>query len=398
MLRAPVILLLFAAVAWAQDEAETHRFKEPAHNRKCGMLVPPKLRKKETVPLLLALPDTAGLGSLELDRWRHEAMLNRWAVLSLDIMTSRKRGWHPKEQLEMQEDMEATLAALEEAMKRAPIDKTAIILRGHSGGTYLTLWLGLRRPDLFLGICGDGVVFFKEAIPVDDKYEKVKPDLDLPILLYRGELDNTRARKGTEQARDQLKKAGYKNVTYKTVPKLGHLPDVKTFVTWAKELLKSTKKQRQAVRKLLIEADKIRAQLAKGTSRSVYSKLAKLVQQEAKAGVSVGGAELVAEVSKRALTLMQQAKTMEAGGRMVEAAEVYADVDNTYFPLPVGKAARAEKKRLKQTDAFKADEILRKALRYFNRGDKDKAFTLFEKIMQQYPDTPAAKIANETMK
>ena len=208
MLRAPVILLLLAAVAWAQDEAETHRFKEPAHNRKCGMLVPPKLRKKETVPLLLALPDTAGLGSLELDRWRHEAMLNRWAVLSLDIMTSRKRGWHPKEQLEMQEDMEATLAALEEAMKRAPIDKTAIILRGHSGGTYLTLWLGLRRPDLFLGICGDGVVFFKEAIPVDDKYEKVKPDLDLPILLYRGELDNTRARKGTEQARDQLKKAG----------------------------------------------------------------------------------------------------------------------------------------------------------------------------------------------
>ena len=385
-------------MAWAQDEAETHRFKEPAHNRKCGMLVPPRLKKKQTVPLLVTLPDTGGLGSLELDRWRHEAMLNRWAVLSLDIMTSRKRGWHPKEQLEMQEDMEATLAAIDEALKRAPIDKTAIILRGHSGGTYLTMWLGLRRPDLFLGICGDGVVFFKEAIPANDKYETVKPDLDMPILLYRGELDNTRARKETEQARDLLKKAGYKNVTFKTVPKLTHTPDVSTFVTWTKELLKSTKKQRHAVRKLLIEADKIRAQLAKGSNRGAYSKLAKLLDQEAKAGVSAGGAELVAEVSKRALTLMQQAKTMEADGRMVEAAEVYTDVDNTYYPLPVAKAARAEKKRIKATDAFKADEILRKALRYYNAGKKDKAFSLFEKIMQQYPNTPAAKIANETMK
>ena len=122
------------------------------------------------------------------------------------------------------------------------------------------------------------------------------------------------------------------------------------------------------------------------------------MEQEAKAGVSAGGAELVAEVSKRALSLMEQAKTMEEGGRMIEAAEVYADVDNTYFPLPVGKTARAEKKRLKQTDAFKADEILRRALRYFDRGDKEKAFSLFEKIMQQYPDTPAAKIANETMR
>ena len=54
-------------------------------------------------------------------------------------------------------------------------------MTGHSGGTYLTLWLGLRRPDLFLGICGRSCVYFKETVEFGE-LDKFEPDYELMSL------------------------------------------------------------------------------------------------------------------------------------------------------------------------------------------------------------------------
>ncbi|MFQ5844285.1 MAG: prolyl oligopeptidase family serine peptidase [Planctomycetota bacterium] len=393
----PAALVALTALAHAQDPGRIHRFKESAQNRKCGLYVPDGLRRKETVPLLVALPDTRGLAMHEIDQWRHLAFTHRFAVLSVDIMTSRERGWHPKEQVEMQKDMEAVLAAMEEARQRAPIDPTAVILRGHSGGTYLTLWLGLRQPELFLGICGDGVVFWKQTIPTG-KFERTRPRYDLPILLCHGALDYTRARKETATARDELKKAGYRNVTFKIIPDHEHLPHPQTCIDWMMDLIKSTAKSRKERRKLIGEVAKLRAEFKQGARSGTLRKLADLLAREEKYKVSAGAAALYAEVSERGRKILAQARELEQSGRLVEAKEIYVDLDRTYYPLPLGKEAREHKKRVVRGDAYKADVLLQEGLAAYRKGRKEKAFELFEKILRDYPETPAAKIANENMR
>ncbi|MHC4669153.1 MAG: hypothetical protein ACYTFD_12170 [Planctomycetota bacterium] len=258
------VLVLSVAVLAQEDYGTTYRLKimVGGESRKAGMFVPQGVKKNEVVPLLVAVPDTRGKAFLEIGQWQQMAYERRFAVFSVDINTSSQKGWHPSEQLEMQRDMEALVEGLKLGEQRAQeagvaIDTSARVITGHSGGTYLTLWLGLRRPDLFLAICGRSCVFHKEAVKFG-KFDTVKPNLSMPILIYRGELDHPIAKKQTELAKKTLDAAGFTNVKYRVIPKMIHESKPEICLQWFLEVLKQTQKGRKDVRRIAAEVEKLR--------------------------------------------------------------------------------------------------------------------------------------------
>jgi len=392
------VLVLAATPLAAQGErtyGETLRLKIDVggEERKIALFIPDNVKKGETFPLLVALPDTRGKAFLEVGQWQQPAFEKRFCVFSVDITTSGEQGWHPKEQLAMQRDMEAVTEGLkvarEEADKRGVlIDDSATVITGFSGGTYLTLWLGIRRPDLFLGVCGRCCVFHAETVEFS-KFDKVEPNKAMPIYLCYGEVDNPRVKKETELARKSLVEAGFKNVTLKVIPAMAHEPRPEVFLEWYGKLLKETEKPRREAMKIKVEAEKIKADIEAGKP-GAYTKLNKLVQQEAKVGVKGGASALLNEVLAGAKKRWEQAANLEADHQLQEAADAFSAIEKEYMPLDIAKEAREQRLKILHSDAFKAAEMLARAKELIDKGLRDKAVPILEKIAEQYGETPAA--------
>jgi len=163
-------LALLAGAASAQTNAsygETHRLKVDVEGslRKVGLFLPKNVGKDAYIPLVVALPDGSAAGGKafkEIGQYGQMAYEHRFAVLSVDISTSSTEGWHPKDSIAMERDVEAVMEAIEAAKVKAKefgirFDTSVTALRGHSGACYLALYLGLRRPDTFLVIGLNGV-------------------------------------------------------------------------------------------------------------------------------------------------------------------------------------------------------------------------------------------------
>lgn len=343
-----VALFMLSAQAWAQDYGTTHRLKVTAGGepRKAAFFVPKDIKKNEALPLVVAVPGTEGLAYTELGQWEVPASKGRFCVLSVDVMTSRARGWLPSEQVEMKNDMEAIDNALVEARKIAPIDDTAIVITGFSGGTYLTLWMGARRPDTFLGICGRACVFFKEATKFTAA-ENIKPNLDVPVLLYRGDADVTRAAKETELAAQSFKEAGFRSVTYRVIPKMSHESKPEVFLEWFATLLKETQKGRTAVKKIRKEVETLRQEMTAGIKAGFCGRVVALAGDEKRAGLKAGAQAFLDEVTARAKAAYDAAQALEGDGKIEEALAAYKAVEETYKPLEVAKEAAASRARLK---------------------------------------------------
>jgi len=383
-------LLVAAAAARAQNDAETTRFKVEVagESRKGGLLYPKDLRRNEELPLVVVIHE-AGKSFLELNEWAVPANKHRFAVVSVDVVSPE--GWAVSDQLVMQRDMEAVALAVDEARKNLPIDDTAIVLRGHLGGTYLALWMGIRRPDLFLGVCGSSCVYYKEMAPSEK--ERKALDLGQSILLVRGELDTPRVVKETEWARDDFQAAGFTRLTYTVVPKVSNVRNAEAFTEWVVKLFRETEKARKVLRKSRETLVRLRAEIEGGAKPSTYRELEALAAQDRKLGVNSGAGPLLEEVLARAGAVLQRAKAAEDAQHFAEAAELYKSVADAYAPLAVAKEAVKERQRILKSDAYKADELLQEALRLKEAGNDERAVTLLEKLLAQYPTTPAADSA-----
>jgi tetratricopeptide (TPR) repeat protein len=297
----------------------------------------------------------------------------------------------------MQRDAEAVVAALKVAREEAKkngveLDESATVLTGHSGGTYLTLWLGIRRPDLFMAICGRCCVFYPEMVEFS-KFEQTKPDMAMRIHIYHGELDNPRVKKETELAKKTLEKAGFTNVTSAVIPGMAHEPKPEVFLEWYLPLLKESEKGRKEGYKIKAETEKIRAEIITGRG-GAYGRLQKLVEKEKKSGAIGGGAvQLLDEVLAEAKKQLAAAENLEADNHLRDAAEAFAKVEKEYLPLDVAKEAREKRIKLLNSDPYKAADLLGKAKEYLEKGDRDRAVPVLEKIVNQYGETPAAEEA-----
>jgi len=397
-------LLFLCAAALAQEEyGPTHRIKVAVggKNRKAGLFIPNVIKKGQTVPMLVVVPDHRGKAFLEIGQWQQMAHDNRFAVFSVDCTTSsNKTPWHHSEQLDMQRDMEAVVEGLKAAREKAAeqgieLDGSATVISGFSGGGFLTMWLGLRRPDLFMGICGRSIVYFKETVKFS-KADSVKPNLAMPILLYRGELDLARPKKDTDAARKTLKAVGYTNVAYRVIPKMIHESKPDVCVKWFVDLLKKTAKGRKEARKIAAELDKLRPLIKAGKS-GVFGKLVKIVEREQKAGVNAGAQTLLDETLASAKKHWDMAANLEADNELAEAATMFRQIEKKYKPLGIAKEARAHRAKLIKSDAYKAAEMLVKARSYLDKDKKEKAFDLLQRIVDKYPDTIAGETAQRLL-
>ncbi len=309
-------ILLLAAAANAQEYGVSKRLKIRigGTNRKLVLFLPKGVKKSESLPLLVAVPDTRGQSYYEVGQWAQQAFEHRFAIFSVDIKSSGMQGWSPRDQLVMARDIEAVVDGMKMGIEWAEkngarIDRSAIVVTGHSGGTYLALWLGLRRPDLFLAVSGRSCVFHKETVEFG-KLDR-KPDFNQRIFIYRGELDHPRAIEQTDTAHRALLKAGYKNVKYEVVEKMTHESKPDVFLEWFYAVLKETSRGRADARRIANELVKVTEAIGKKRA-GAYGKLQKLVVREKKAGFSGGAATLMAEVMKVANKRYRDAEDAEA--------------------------------------------------------------------------------------
>jgi predicted esterase len=404
-MRRAAALLLLAAPLLGQAETsygETVRLKIDVggEERKIALFIPDGAKKGEVFPLLVALPDTRSKAMLEIGQWQQPAEEKRFCVFSVDINTSGEKGWHPKEQLEMQRDMEAVTEGMkvahEEAKKRGiQLDDSATVVTGHSGGTYLALWLGIRRPDLFLGICGRSCVFHKEAVEFS-QFDKVAPNKSMPIFLYYGEVDNPRVKKETDLAKKTLDGAGFTNVALKVEAGMAHESKPEVFLEWYGKILKETERARKESAKIRAEMEKLRPDVAAGKP-GAYGKLLKLVEQERKAGAQGGAAVLLAEVVAAATKRFDAAENLEADHQLRDAADAFGKIEREFMPLDIAKQARDKRLKILQSDELKAQEMLAKAKELIGKDLRDKAIPILEKIVEQYGDTPSADEARHLL-
>ncbi|NJN14649.1 MAG: prolyl oligopeptidase family serine peptidase [Planctomycetes bacterium] len=403
MARILLPFLLLAGLASAQEYGEDYRLKVEVagDTRKIAFFIPKDRKKNESLPLLVAIPDTKSKAFLEIGQWQQMGWERRFAVLSVDITTSSERGWHPSDQLEMQRDVEAVTEAIKLAFQTAAendvtLDPTATVLTGHSGGGYLTMWLGLRRPDLFLAVCGRSIVFHKDILK-RGKLDTEPPNFAMPFYLYRGELDHPRVSDQVQEAHKVLTDAGYKNVTYEVVPKMVHESKPEVFLEWYQKLLKSTAKGRADAIKIADEVKELREQHAAGRS-GIGSKLKKLVEREKKGGFPGGAGAFQGEITATARKEIEKAEGLEADGAVFEAADLLKEIEKSYTGFDISKEARELRSKLMKSNSYKAAEMLVKAKELREKGLDEKAAEMLVKITESYPDTPASAEAERLLK
>ncbi|MFI5401803.1 MAG: alpha/beta hydrolase family protein [Planctomycetota bacterium] len=398
-----LLLALPLAAQTAREYGKTHRLKIDVggEERKVALFIPDNVKKGEVLPLLVALPGGQTQASpedkakafLEIGQWQQPAFDRRFCVFSVDLSTSTPRGWHPKDQLEMQRDMEAVIEGLKVAREEAAktgvtLDDSATVVTGWSGATYLTLWMGIRRPDVFMAACGRGCVFHKEAVEFTE-FDKIAPDKAMPILLYYGEVDNPRVKKDTDLAKKTLEGAGFTKVSLQVVPAMAHESKPEVFLEWYGKILKETERPRKESAKIREELAKLRPDVA-AAKPGAYGKLLKLVEQEKKVGAKAGAAELLAGIVAEAKKAWDAAENIEADHQLRDAADAFGKIEKQYMPLDIAKEARDKRLKILQGDAFKAMEYLERAKELIEKGARDKAIPILEKIVSQYGSTPSA--------
>ena len=403
LVAALLLLALPVAAQTAREYGKTHRLKIEVggEERKVALFIPDNVKKGEIFPLLVALPGGQTQGSpeekakafLEIGPWQQPAFDKRFCVFSVDLATSTPRGWHPKEQLEMQRDMEAVVEGLKVARETAKsegvvLDDSATVLTGWSGATYLTLWMGIRRPDLFMAVCGRGCVFHKEAVEFS-QFDKVTPNKSMPIFLYHGEVDNPRVKKETDLAKKSLNEAGFTSVTLQVVAGMAHESKPEVFLEWYVKILKETEKPRKEAVKIRAEVDKLRPEIS-AAKPGAYGKLLKLVEQEKKAGAQGGASVLLDQINAEAKKQWDLAENLEADHQLQEAADAFAKIEKDYAPLVVSKQAREKRQKILQSDAFKAMEMLARAKELIEKDAREKAIPILERIVAQYGETRSA--------
>ena len=397
-------VLLLACSAAAQTNAsygETHRLKVTVEGerRKVGFFLPKNLGKKAFIPVVVALPDGSGSGGKafkELGQWELFAFENRFAVLSVDILTSNSEGWHPNDAIQMERDVKAVTEAMRAAEKKAAelgvgLDLSISAIRGHSGACYLALFAGLRHPDMFVVVALNGV---PNWFPSFLEFEGEK-ELGQRIHVYRGESDFASVRKGTDTAIAELKKTGYKFISTEEVKGMRHETRPEVFVKWYAALLRSTAKGRKAAGKIRADADNLRADWKAGKA-GVYGKMVKLVEKERKAGFGKAAARLLADASADAAKALKEADDMVADNQFLQAAEALKLIEKNFRGLPAAKTARDHRSKLVKGKEYKAAEMLAEALALQEKGKDEQADAILVKITEKYKETVAARTRGAT--
>ncbi|MHC4958838.1 MAG: prolyl oligopeptidase family serine peptidase [Planctomycetota bacterium] len=393
--RISTALALLCAVALPQEWGDTQRLKVTVAGkpRKIALFVPKGVKKNESLPLLVAIPNQACKSHLEIQNWEQHAYKARFAIFSVDTITGSQNGWHPKEQLEMSRDIEAVEEGLKVALEWAEsnglaIDTNAMAITGHSGGAYLAAWMGVRQPERFMGICLRSPVFFKETLEHGD------PPLDKNqrIFLSRGELDDHRVIAQTELAVTAFKKAGYATVVFRIIPKADHKPMKEVGAEWFEGLLKSTAAGRADARKIAIELVKVKEALDKGRA-GAYGKLAKLAQRERKAGFDAGAVKLLDGVEAEANKDMKRVDSLVDSGSFDDAIAALKKITRKYNGLEIAKTARKRVGTIKKSDDYKAAGMLADAKKLRDKGKEEQALKLLEKLATKYPKTAAGEEA-----
>jgi poly(3-hydroxybutyrate) depolymerase len=393
-------LLLLATSLHAQDASygETHRLKVDitGENRKVGFFVPKNIGRSEALPLLVALPDggnARGKAFRETGQFEQMAYEKRFAVVSVDINSCSQEGWHPSDQVTMERDVEAVLAAIAEAKKKAAelgftLDTSATAIRGHSGACYLAIWAGLRNPDVFLVVSINGVPkFFPEFL----KFESEKDPNQL-IQVYSGERDVPRVKRETEKTVEALKKAGYRSIEVDVVKGMAHEPKPEVFVDWYVDKLKKTAKARREALKIAEDAAELRELLKAGRS-GVYRKIAKLAEKEKKAGFGKAATALYDEVLAESAAELKKAEDLAADNKLFEALDRLKEIEDKYKGLPASKTAKQMRKDIAKSDEFAAAELLEKAKKHLEAGRKEKGDAILVQLIEKYPESIAAERA-----
>ena len=403
MIRLSVLaLLLFSAFSAAQDAnyGETHRLKIDVDgtNRKVGFFVPKNLAKRETLPLVVVLPDgsnSRGKAFRETGQFEQMAYENRFAVVSVDITTSSQEGWHPNDQVAMERDVTAVVQAIEQAKKKAKelgfrLDLSATAIRGHSGACYLALWAGIRRPDLFFIVSLNGIPkWFPQFLKFDSEKEP-----NQIIHIYTGERDVPRVKRETEKAITELRKAGYRRLVIETIKGMAHEPKPEVFVKWYSAKLKETAKPRKDAMKITAEAEQLRAD-AKAGKAGVYRKIVKLAEREKKVAFGKAATQLLADVNKEADAEFRKAEDLAAEHEVIDAVVLFRNIEKKYAGLPSATKAKKLRSKIAKSNEYKASEMLAKARKYLDKGQREKGVEILVKLAEKYPDTVAAERAQE---
>lgn len=399
--RTSLLLILLTSVALG-GWGETLRLKVTVagKTRKVALFVPKGVKKGEVLPLLVALPNDRCKAQLEIQNWAHPAYKNRFAVLSVDTVTGTRKGWHYTEVLEMSRDMEAVTEALEIARKAAgerglKLDFSATVITGHLGGAYAAAWLGVRRPDLFMGIALCSPVFHKQTLT----FSKVDmdPDSNQRIFIVRGEFDSATVVEQTELAIKTFKKAGYLQVRSAIIEGSSDAALPVPTSDWYARLLKETSKGRSEARKIASELVKVRALVEKRRA-GAYGKLQALVDREKRAGFSGGAVAYMATIQEQIDSQLERAEDLLADNRILEAHTVFRAIERNYSGLTVAKQARKRAARIKKSNEYKATEMLVKAKALREKGEDEKAMKLLEKIIAKFPKTTSAAQATDLLK
>ena len=174
-----------------------------------------------------------------------------------------------------------------------------------------------------------------------------------------------------------------------------HEPKPEIFLEWYLKLLQETAKGRKASRKIAKDLVKIKAAMAKG--RPVLGKLIKLAEKERKAGFPAGADTLLVKIEADAQKQFDQAEKLEEIGELIDAIQAFKDVQRRFNGLDIAKEARTRASRILKSDAYKASEMLTKAMRYREKDMDDKATAILEKIADKYPDTPSGEEAKRLL-
>ena len=214
--------------------------------------------------------------------------------------------------------------------------------------------------------------------------------------IYRGERDFASVRKGTDEAIEALKKAGYTRIVTETIKGMKHETRPEVFVKWYSRFLRGTTRGRKAAGKIAAEADKLRADWKAGKP-GVYAKMVKLVEKEVKAGFGRSAEKLLADARAANQKAFKEATDLLADNQFLDAAAAFKSIEKSCRGLPIAKQARELRTKLVKGDEYKAAVMLVKALALQEKGKAEQADTLLVKITEKYKDTVAADKAEQLL-
>jgi TolA-binding protein len=224
------------------------------------------------------------------------------------------------------------------------------------------------------------------------KLEDVTPNLDMPIFLYRGNLDASRAKKDNETLKAELAEGGWHRVESREIEGMQHESKPDVCVEWFVKLLKSTAKGRKEAHRIADELEKLRPDV-EAAKPGAYAKLQRLAERERKSGFAAGAVKLISGVLAKAKKEWEAAELLRLNNDLMAADEAFKKIEADYRGLDISKNAREHRAKMRQSDEYKACELLAKAQELKEKGQTEKATIALEEIVAKYPDTVAAERA-----